>query len=650
MEQTAGSPAPSPDTSEPPGPVDTGYEKNSFHRGENETAAVSTWDWQTDAEPYLKRTISESTYCSNGGHDTNETAAPEGWSNIVVTRTIKSEPEDWDQVEVQTDSVSTAEAGQSVEEQDSSNQSLSFTPTSSNSTDHLLADPRSKWSGLLNLLVKNELKTFQTPSMSSSVMSSAAGYNHDQRSGSNTGQSPSQLCSTPQTRDDAQQHLLSTLGKWSGRGSQNSPSSSAILCEVCGDLASGIHYGVSACEGCKGFFRRTLRSQIQYERCHLRCVIQKSNRNRCQFCRYQKCLAVGMSRSSSRRGRIPRAAKVHPLAYNSWGAEDEAPDSVAAAACPSPSQADTQTSNLDRSIPTSSAKSSPASLVMSTPSPAAQPFPSTLVEMLSSGTHNPVRTEPSPIMHRASPSVSSASIQQPPSQEVQRSSPDSALSERWSEGSKPPSLRAAEALRVLARHTQEVPPLERPSGGGNGATHKKSSLPQSKTPSTTNKRQCANAMKHISIASALPSKVGAVEPEDMECDYLKDYRQAFNICSVKIEKDGQSDTGPAEARMALEDLAAISDDLAHFSRQQELLLKSALFDCSQSQPDEAAMLVAEARQLLGTFRQTTAARLTALSQILVPLGEAEAQEGSNEVGERAGEAMLHSRVDRSEWC
>lgn len=74
----------------------------------------------------------------------------------------------------------------------------------------------------------------------------------------------------------------------------------AIECRVCGDKASGFHYGVHACEGCKGFFRRTIRLKLIYDRCDLNCRIHKKSRNKCQYCRFQKCLAVGMSHNGFR--------------------------------------------------------------------------------------------------------------------------------------------------------------------------------------------------------------------------------------------------------------------------------------------------------------------------------------------------------------
>uniref|UniRef100_A0A8C5KH72 Nuclear receptor subfamily 1, group D, member 2 n=2 Tax=Jaculus jaculus TaxID=51337 RepID=A0A8C5KH72_JACJA len=88
-----------------------------------------------------------------------------------------------------------------------------------------------------------------------------------------------------------------------------------LLCKVCGDVASGFHYGVHACEGCKGFFRRSIQQNIQYKKClkNENCSVMRMNRNRCQQCRFRKCLSVGMSRDAVRFGRIPKREKQRML-------------------------------------------------------------------------------------------------------------------------------------------------------------------------------------------------------------------------------------------------------------------------------------------------------------------------------------------------
>ncbi len=89
------------------------------------------------------------------------------------------------------------------------------------------------------------------------------------------------------------------------------------LCTVCGDRAVCHHYGARTCEGCKGFFKvsilldlinhwigesfsdtlfqRTVQKKAQYQCLGNRnCQVDKRYRSRCQYCRYQKCLQVGM--------------------------------------------------------------------------------------------------------------------------------------------------------------------------------------------------------------------------------------------------------------------------------------------------------------------------------------------------------------------
>lgn len=70
-------------------------------------------------------------------------------------------------------------------------------------------------------------------------------------------------------------------------------------CVVCGDKATGYHYKCITCEGCKGFFRRTVQKNLEgsYQCKHsASCDINKITRNQCQLCRYNKCIIVGMAK------------------------------------------------------------------------------------------------------------------------------------------------------------------------------------------------------------------------------------------------------------------------------------------------------------------------------------------------------------------
>ncbi|KAK3547669.1 hypothetical protein QTP86_026919 [Hemibagrus guttatus] len=108
---------------------------------------------------------------------------------------------------------------------------------------------------------------------------------------------------TPSLREDEKHSFSSKLQDDMNAALLN------LECKICGDRASGYHYGVYACEGCKGFFRRTVRLNLRYKLCSQRCQVHKKSRNKCQFCRFKKCVLAGMSHTAIRFGRTPLAER-----------------------------------------------------------------------------------------------------------------------------------------------------------------------------------------------------------------------------------------------------------------------------------------------------------------------------------------------------
>ncbi|XP_058118132.1 hepatocyte nuclear factor 4-gamma [Anopheles ziemanni] len=70
-------------------------------------------------------------------------------------------------------------------------------------------------------------------------------------------------------------------------------------CAICCDRATGKHYGAASCDGCKGFFRRSVRKNHTYScRFSRNCVVDKDKRNQCRYCRLKKCFKAGMKKEA----------------------------------------------------------------------------------------------------------------------------------------------------------------------------------------------------------------------------------------------------------------------------------------------------------------------------------------------------------------
>uniref|UniRef100_A0A803Y2I8 Vitamin D receptor n=1 Tax=Meleagris gallopavo TaxID=9103 RepID=A0A803Y2I8_MELGA len=120
-------------------------------------------------------------------------------------------------------------------------------------------------------------------------------------SSNSRGASMSQLCSSWDLHQQSMAYLpdaemetmaaSTSLPDPAGEFDRNVPR----ICGVCGDRATGFHFNAMTCEGCKGFFRRSMKRKAMFT-CPFNgdCKITKDNRRHCQACRLKRCVDIGM--------------------------------------------------------------------------------------------------------------------------------------------------------------------------------------------------------------------------------------------------------------------------------------------------------------------------------------------------------------------
>ena len=83
-------------------------------------------------------------------------------------------------------------------------------------------------------------------------------------------------------------------------------------CLVCGDRSTGYHYGVSTCEGCKCFFKRSAFKSFSCKKDKY-CIINRVRRKKCRHCRLKKCVDAGMIMPIARMGSLSQLPIQQPI-------------------------------------------------------------------------------------------------------------------------------------------------------------------------------------------------------------------------------------------------------------------------------------------------------------------------------------------------
>lgn len=105
--------------------------------------------------------------------------------------------------------------------------------------------------------------------------------------------------SSQSPNDQAENTRVTACGRNRGLGRNLDPK---YLCQICEDIAVGYHCGAFICEACKKFYLRCMKSGVQSSFTCSKikaCEINKDTRSHCQYCRFQKCIQVGMYKSGN---------------------------------------------------------------------------------------------------------------------------------------------------------------------------------------------------------------------------------------------------------------------------------------------------------------------------------------------------------------